>query len=262
MNLAEKYINKVRPDLKQNILREFLQVLILKTLYSSKYNTALVFMGGTCLRICYDIPRFSEDLDFNLTVKEFDFIEMLNYLNNNLRKMGIKVDVAGKAEKIVYKGFVRFSDILYNFKLSPHKSQKLSIKFEIDSNPQKNYINETNIISKFGFNFIIKNVNLSSMMVGKIHACFSRGYYKGRDFYDLIWYLNKKIEPNFKLLREFTMDICNKEELIEYLNHEVKKIKIDTVVKDAFQFLEDKSEIKILENIKELYPQVAKRYLL
>ncbi|MEW6408487.1 MAG: nucleotidyl transferase AbiEii/AbiGii toxin family protein, partial [Patescibacteria group bacterium] len=66
MNLIEKYLNKVQPDLKQNILREFLQVLILKTLYGSKYNTALIFMGGTCLRICYDIPRFSEDLDFNL----------------------------------------------------------------------------------------------------------------------------------------------------------------------------------------------------
>ncbi|MEW6407253.1 MAG: nucleotidyl transferase AbiEii/AbiGii toxin family protein, partial [Patescibacteria group bacterium] len=237
-------------------------VLILKTLYGSKYNTALIFMGGTCLRICYDIPRFSEDLDFNLATKEFDFLEMLSYLNNDLRKMGIKVDVVGKAEKIVYKGFIRFSDVLYKFKLSPHKDQKLSIKFEIDSNPQKNYINETNIISKFGFNFIIKNVNLSSMMAGKIHACFSRGYYKGRDFYDLIWYLNKKIEPNFKLLQEFKMNIKNRVELIDYLNQEIRKIKINVVVKDAYQFLEDKSEIKILENIKELYPQVAKRYLL
>lgn len=262
MNLIEKYVKQTNPDLRKNILREFLQVLILKLLYSSKYNTSVVFMGGTCLRICYDIPRFSEDLDFNLVSKSLDFSALLGYLKDELNKYRFKVDIKGKDEKIVYKGFLRFSDVLYKLNLSPLKNQKLTIKFEIDSNPQKNYSNEINIVSKFGFNFIIKNVELPSMMAGKIHACFSRGYYKGRDFYDLFWYLSKKITPNFKLLQEFKMNIVNKKELISYLNTEVKKIKIEEIVKDAYPFLENKDETKILENIKELFPKISEKYLM
>ena len=37
-------------------------------------------------------------------------------------------------------------------------------------------------------------------MAGKLHAVLCRKYTKGRDFYDLLWYLTKKITPNIKLL--------------------------------------------------------------
>lgn len=262
MNLIEKYLNKVNPDLKKNILREFLQTLILKLLYASKYNNSVIFMGGTCLRICYDIPRFSEDLDFNLSNKKLDFLKCLDFLKTSLNRYGLKVDAVGKQEKTVYKGFIKFSDILFQTKISPLKSEKLSIKLKIDSKPQKNFISEINIISKFGFNFIIKNADLSSMMAGKIHACFSRGYFKGRDFYDLLWYLNRKIVPNFKLLNEFGVNVLSKSQLIKYLSDAIKKVEINKIIKDVYPFLENKDEIIIIENIKKLFPQITKRYLI
>ena len=40
-------------------------------------------------------------------------------------------------------------------------------------------------------------------MAGKLHALLSRGYAKGRDIYDLLWYLSRSepTVPNIPLLR-------------------------------------------------------------
>ncbi|MFH2105402.1 MAG: nucleotidyl transferase AbiEii/AbiGii toxin family protein [Parcubacteria group bacterium] len=261
-NLLEKHLNKVEPEQKKNFMREYFQTLILKLIYGSKFNQTVSFMGGTCLRICYDLARFSEDLDFNLTSKKFKFSEMLDYLETELTQLGFKVDIKGKDEKVVYKGFIRISDVLDKYKIFPHKNEKLSIKLEIDSQPPQNYNNETNIIAKYGYNFVIKNADLPSLMAGKINACFNRGYYKGRDFYDLVWYLNHKITPNFKLLREFNFAINDQATLVDYLQGEIKKIDIAVIVKDVYPFLENEEEIEIIENLSDLFPQVARKYLL
>ena len=41
---------------------------------------------------------------------------------------------------------------------------------------------------------------LPSLMSGKVHALLCRGYIKGRDRYDLVRYVSKKITPNIDLL--------------------------------------------------------------
>jgi len=50
---------------KKNLLREYLQYVILDIIYSSEYGSRLVFMGGTALHIIHGNRRFSEDLDFD-----------------------------------------------------------------------------------------------------------------------------------------------------------------------------------------------------
>jgi len=51
-------------EIKVHITREFLQLLILKIIYDENYFKNLAFVGGTALRILYNLRRFSEDLDF------------------------------------------------------------------------------------------------------------------------------------------------------------------------------------------------------
>ena len=51
---------------KLNFAREFLQELILQIIDRKGYFKNLAFVGGTALRTIYDLPRFSEDLDFSL----------------------------------------------------------------------------------------------------------------------------------------------------------------------------------------------------
>ncbi|MBI2252835.1 MAG: nucleotidyl transferase AbiEii/AbiGii toxin family protein, partial [Armatimonadetes bacterium] len=52
----------------RGILREYLQVLILKELYKTEEGKKLFFTGGTYLRLVHNLKRFSEDLDFNTEI--------------------------------------------------------------------------------------------------------------------------------------------------------------------------------------------------
>ncbi len=58
----------------RGVLREYLQVLILKELYKLPDGKKLYFTGGTYLRLVHQTKRFSEDLDFNAgEMKKSDF---------------------------------------------------------------------------------------------------------------------------------------------------------------------------------------------
>jgi predicted nucleotidyltransferase component of viral defense system len=52
-------------DSKQ-VFREEQQKTILTCFSQKGYFDTIVFQGGTALRLCYENPRFSEDLDFTL----------------------------------------------------------------------------------------------------------------------------------------------------------------------------------------------------
>ena len=58
-----------------NVVREYFQQLFLSRLYEEKGSDKLLFKGGTALRIIWQSPRFSEDLDFTgigITIKEIE----------------------------------------------------------------------------------------------------------------------------------------------------------------------------------------------
>ena len=58
--------NIADPAQRLNMLREYLQALVLRSLHESEAFQCLAFVGGTALRFLYGLPRFSEDLDFSL----------------------------------------------------------------------------------------------------------------------------------------------------------------------------------------------------
>lgn len=51
---------------KLNIMREYLQAFILRIMHDNKAFRSAAFLGGTALQFLYDLPRFSENLDFFL----------------------------------------------------------------------------------------------------------------------------------------------------------------------------------------------------
>jgi len=55
------------PAQRLNVLREYLQAFVLRSLHEAEAFTALAFVGGTALRFLEALPRFSEELDFSLT---------------------------------------------------------------------------------------------------------------------------------------------------------------------------------------------------
>jgi hypothetical protein len=254
LDLIKQSIERI-PDseTKIHLTREFLQLLILKIIYERDYFKNLAFVGGTALRFLYGLRRFSEDLDFSLINKtgyKFDgFLEKIAY---ELGKYGLSIEMKKSLKEPVQAAMVKFKDILYLLGLSRQKEQRLSIRLEIDSNPPGGWKTELSLITRH-FVFTVLHFDISSLYATKIHACFFRKYIKGRDFYDLIWYLGKKITPNFELLNNALKQTekrrvdLNAENFNDFLRERLAKIDFAKVRKDVERFIEDKNELKLLE---------------
>ncbi len=86
-----------------NIIREYFQHIFLSELYKNDGSGKLLFKGGTALRIVYDSPRFSEDLDFSLfgvpTHQQKVFIEdLFETVLTTIERGGIQVVIDGKSD--------------------------------------------------------------------------------------------------------------------------------------------------------------------
>lgn len=82
--------------------KELLHYDILFALEREGFLKSLVFHGGTCLRLCYNAPRFSEDLDF-AGGNDFDSADMKNLasaLTDHLNgKYGLEVTVKSPKDR-------------------------------------------------------------------------------------------------------------------------------------------------------------------
>lgn len=255
----------------QNVIREYLQVLILKAIYQSRYGTSLSFIGGTCLRICYNLRRYSEDLDFSLDKKnlKYSFGELNEIIAGFLRHTDFEVDLNVQEEKTVQKSFIRVSNILHFFGLSPLKSQKLHVKLEVDTNPVSvtDKEIETFFVTKFDENFPILKHTDNTLFAGKICAALNRAYTKGRDFYDLMWYLNRGTEINFRYLNKafiqagFSRQFKGENDVINDLKEKIKIVNVKDIFKDVNRFLEDAGEEKWVKNYHAAFKQASERFL-
>jgi predicted nucleotidyltransferase component of viral defense system len=238
---------------KYNYLREFLQLLILKILDEKGCFRNIAFVGGTALRILYDLNRFSEDLDFCLIEKNhYDFVSLIETLESELKHYNLNVSISKKSVKTVGAAFVKFDNLLFATGLSPLKDQKILIKLEIDQNPPAGYKTQLTLINK-EFLMAINQYDLPSLFSGKLHAVLCRKYTKGRDFYDLIWYLSKKTKPNYSLLNNAiqqtehkSLDL-NKIKLNKLLLEKIDATDFKKVKNDIEPFLVDHNEIRFFE---------------
>lgn len=239
---------------KVNRTREFLQILMLKIIFDKGWFKNLAFVGGTALRILYRMRRFSEDLDFSLVEKNgYDFKTFLDNLQYELNKNNLKIEIKKeRGEKAVNNFFIKFPDLLKELGFDKSKKQNLSIKVEVDTNPPVGWNLKLYPITD-QFVMAINSFELESLYATKLHACFFRTYTKGRDFYDLIWYLGKKIEPNYVLLNNAIKQTekkdlnINSENINSFLKERINNADFNLIRRDVERFLEDKNELKLLD---------------
>jgi len=191
------------PLIAQHLVREYLQARILQSLQRSGAMQSLAFHGGTALRFLYDIPRYSEDLDFALerAAEVYDFRAYLRQIERDFVAEAYTIDFKINDKRAVHKAFVRFRGLLHELGLSGHKSQALSVKMEIDSNPPQGAVLTTTSLKRH-VTLNLQHHDQASLFAGKLHAVLQRTYPKGRDFFDLWWYLSQPAwpEPNLVLL--------------------------------------------------------------
>jgi hypothetical protein len=187
----------------RNLAREYLQARIMAALQRSGAMIPLAFHGGTCLRFLYSHGRFSEDLDFSLEGDRgsYNFPSYLNAVRYELTPEGYAIDMKISDQKTVHSAFIRFPGILHELGLSSHKNEVLAVKLEVDTNPPQGAILETTVVRRFVI-LQLHHHDKASLLAGKLHAILQRTFTKGRDIYDLFWYLGDHDwpPPNLDLL--------------------------------------------------------------
>ena len=203
----KRYSCKSKFDYK-NALQEIIQELALEGLARAKFFDKAAFYGGTCLRILYQLDRFSEDLDFSLLAPDPDF-KLESYLNaveTHIQSYGFDVSIAKKektASSAVVSAFLK-ANTMENFiriglnkqeRQKTHLDENIKIKLEIDTDPPMGFSTEMVEMHTPGL-YYVKSYALPDLFAGKMCALLARewkGRIKGRDWYDLIWYVAKKI---------------------------------------------------------------------
>jgi hypothetical protein len=201
--LAELARQALTPAQGRNVAREYLQARLLATMQRAGAMIPLAFQGGTALHFLYAHGRYSEDLDFALEGdrQNYDFRSYLQAIRSELTPEGYAVELKVNDQKTVHSAFVRFPGLLYDLGLSGQRSEVLAVKLEVDTNPPAGAGLETSLVRRFVL-LQLQHHDQSSLLAGKLHAILQRPYTKGRDIYDLLWYLSDPSwpPPNFVLL--------------------------------------------------------------
>ncbi|MFC1706806.1 nucleotidyl transferase AbiEii/AbiGii toxin family protein [Planctomycetota bacterium] len=191
---------------QENVLQEVMQHFILGSLSRTGLFTKAVFHGGSCLRIFHRTRRFSEDLDFMLKApdEQFQWASVLATVLEDHALEGIHFEVTDRSsqETAVRKAFLKTDSIGttldVDLPFNRHVRKKLRIKLEVDTRPPAGSTFETRYLT-FPATAAITTQTLASGFATKLHALLCRSYTKGRDWYDFIWYVGKRVIPSLPL---------------------------------------------------------------
>ncbi len=200
---------------RKNAMKEIIQEIILCSLSRTDFFKYAAFYGGTALRIFYGLDRFSEDLDFSLKEPDdgFDLSAYLPSLENEVRSYGLNLKAEAKAktkESFVQSAFVKGNTREQLLLFYPDDSisslvpgnETVKIKFEVDTNPPPfaGYEKQYRLLP---IPYEVQLYDAPSLFAGKIHAVLCRGWknrIKGRDLYDFVFYVSRKIPVNLSHL--------------------------------------------------------------
>jgi hypothetical protein len=180
----------------RNLVRDYLQARILESLQKSGAMIPLAFHGGTALHFLFSHGRYSEYLDFALEGNReyYNFRDFLKAIRSDLSPEGYQIEIKANDQKTVHSAFFRFPGLLYEMGLSPMQSEVLAVKIEVDTTPPKGAGLATTVVRRFVV-LQLHHHDKSSLLSGKLHAILQRSYTKGRDIYDLLWYLSDPTWP-------------------------------------------------------------------
>ena len=199
------------PETRLNALKEELQFYVLDFIYHHHEYSKWIMYGGSALRICYDLDRMSVDLDFELS-HEIDN-NFLGELKEEAEKHFSKV--YGVDSEFLRITITNNRGIKLKFNVGSlipgFRSEWVDVKIDLNHFPAPANVMTERIPQNHGqLSFAIRTYNLSSLMASKIAAIFLRGTRgvgeavyeeKGRDIYDLLWYMGKQIIPDLDYLK-------------------------------------------------------------
>lgn len=214
--LLKQQVDKFNPNSLQDIknaLKECLQQIILCELSKTDFFNYACFYGGTSLRICHKLNRFSEDLDFTI-FKENDkeLIEYLITIENNIRSYGLSFVIKSKPKSIetsVESHYIQFNlkklldETFPIFSDKVNINELISIKVELEHSIINGSNTELKLLTYPTFSQI-RIFKLDTLFASKLIALLNRKWktrVKGRDYYDYLFYIEKDVGINLNFLK-------------------------------------------------------------
>ncbi|MBN1610848.1 MAG: nucleotidyl transferase AbiEii/AbiGii toxin family protein [Polyangiaceae bacterium] len=151
--------------------------------------------------------RFSEDLDFLLKTPDpnFRWRPFAEAARESCAQDAIRFELLDRSEAdaAVEQAFLKTDSIgklmLLELPFNRHVKKRIRIKLEIDTNPPEGSSYETRYLG-FPVTVPVTTQTLTSGFGTKTHALLCRRYTKGRDWYDFLWYVNRRVVPDLVLL--------------------------------------------------------------
>jgi len=280
LRMLERYDLSSLLDYK-NALKEIVQEIALLGLWRAKFFEKGAFYGGTALRILHDLDRFSEDLDFTLLEPnlKFDLGEYERAIQEELQSLGFiaRVEKKQKSKKsAIDSAFIKINTIEHllligipeGINKSIHPGEVMKIRFEIDTDPPADGARTENALLLLPAPFSVKTLRLEDLFAGKVHAALCRewkGRVKGRDWYDLVWFVSRNIPLNLNYLEQrmrqsgywSTKEKLSREGLLKLFEKKIAQLDIKSAKEDIINFIKDSAQVEIWS--RDFFLEVVKK---
>lgn len=265
--MIREWLEEYRPANKDEALqalREIMQEVALAGLYRGGFFEKAAFYGGTALRIFYKLNRYSEDLDFSLLEanENFTLEPYLPFIEKEFSALGMKVRVTEKdktkknnIESAFLKSDTIWKELVLEGILPQNNLEQVAnikVKIEVDKYPPGGFETEDKLLLR-PFSFYVKTFVLRDLFAGKMHALLFRKWVenvKGRDWYDMEWYIQKRVHLHLPHLLQRAIDssswpkpTMSEKELRQLLSDKIDSVDFKRLRADIDRFIADPSAI-------------------
>ncbi len=262
---------EVDVETRRNALKEELQFYVLNFIYHHSEYSNWTMYGGSALRIIHGLDRMSVDLDFEVSHAVTE--KFLEELKKEIEDYFTNTYGAGK-DFLTIK-ITTGRGLLLKFHVgdelsSGYHSKQVHVKIDLNHFVASKTVTERRPINQYQLSFVILTYNMSALMASKIAAIFLRGTRgigsamyeeKGRDIYDLLWYMNKKIVPDLDYLVAKGIDVKDLRMIFDKLTLQMNKVNDKNLKQDISPLFVNRGFIESwLKNWRESYLRLLDDY--
>lgn len=255
------------------VFREEVQKVVLTALAMRGSFTAMVFHGGTALRLFHGNPRFSEDIDLVLDQS------VMSSIMKDLQQTHVKDDAFGNILKPALPGirqsvwntfpFIKDVEIrtqkndrlLQRYVLhirSDNLEQNLRTHIELAAIPS--YRNQPRILNVPPVNPAIRVEDVDEILADKVCALALRPYLKGRDLWDIHFLVHDHhVMVDWDLVmtkvRDYLKGVSDSRDVFEYREVLAQGLKdvFERIGKDGSVILKNEMERFLPSHVRESY---------
>ena len=274
MTLFDQMVGEMKknPNVREeNVLHEVMQQIALAGLSRGGFFEKAAFYGGTCLHLLHGMRRFSEDMDFSLLEPDLDFRfeDYFPAVVEEFKMAGKDVEIKMKHKgqpSAIESAFLKESSDVFDIGFTTEK--RLKVKIEVDIDPPPKFTTEMKLI-ELPRKCWVRSYDLPGLYAGKVSAALFRKWknrVKGRDWYDVTWYIQNRVELDLTHLierakeSEPTADISTREKLLAAFDARIDTVDFESAKQDVLLYLRDPKEVDIWS--REFFKEYIRRMII